>query len=253
MTAKNGSMNRTPSQLLQIEELVAANRILFARGIVDAYGHVSVRDEHQPDRFLLTWAIAPGVASADDVLIYDLNAATTEAGGREEYSERFIHAAIYAKRADINGIVHSHSHAVIPFTVTEAPLRPIWHMSAFLADGCVTFDTRDLAGDTDLLIKTPVLGDALAASIDTHNVGLLRGHGSVTLGRSVREAVYRAVYLEENARLQSEAMRLGTVKYLTDGECALMNTYIKPDVRRPWELWLREISASDAASPKAVR
>jgi ribulose-5-phosphate 4-epimerase/fuculose-1-phosphate aldolase len=234
-------MNHDQTTAEQIDELVAANHILAARGIVDAYGHVSMRDEANPNRFFLTWAVAPGIAVASDVLAYDLDGTTTDTGGREQYSERFIHSAIYAARPDVNGIVHSHSRAIIPFTVTGVPLQPIWHMSAFLADGCETFDTHDVAGDTDLLVKTPALGRALATSVANRNVGLLRGHGSVALGRSVREAVYRAVYLEENAKLQSEAMRMGPVKYLTGGEAELMSQYMKPDVRRPWELWLREI------------
>jgi ribulose-5-phosphate 4-epimerase/fuculose-1-phosphate aldolase len=229
------------TKLKQIDELVQANRILFARGIVDAYGHVSVRSAENPDRFFLTWAIAPGLARPADVLTYNLDGAARDADGREEYSERFIHSAIYTARPDVNGIVHSHSRSIIPFTVTNVRLRPIWHMSAFLADGSATFDTHDISGDTDLLIKTPDLGRALAASLGARSVGLLRGHGSVTVGRSVREAVYRAVYTEENAKLQSEAMRMGEVKFLTDGEAALMQRYMQPDVRRPWELWVREL------------
>ena len=235
-------MMHDPGAGQQIAELIDANRILFARGIVDAYGHVSVRSAERPDRFFLTWAIAPGLAQPTDVLAYDFDGATDDARGREQYSERFIHSAIYAARPDINGVVHSHSRAIIPFTVTDVPLRPIWHMSAFLADGCATFDTHDAAGDTDLLIKTPELGRAFADSLNGRSVGLLRGHGSVTVGRSVREAVYRAIYTEENAKLQAEAMRMGVVKFLTDGEAALMGRYMQPDVRRPWELWLREIS-----------
>jgi ribulose-5-phosphate 4-epimerase/fuculose-1-phosphate aldolase len=235
-------MNRDTATVKQIDELIAANHILAARGIVDAYGHVSMRDEADPSRFFLTWAVAPGIAVANDVLAYDLEGIAADADGREQYSERFIHSAIYAARPDVNGVVHSHSRAIIPFTVTGVLLQPIWHMSAFLADGCETFDTHDVAGDTDLLVKTPDLGRALATSVANRNVGLLRGHGSVALGRSVREAVYRAVYLEENAKLQSEAMRMGAVKFLTPGEAELMSQYMKPDVRRPWELWLREIS-----------
>jgi ribulose-5-phosphate 4-epimerase/fuculose-1-phosphate aldolase len=226
----------------QIEELIAANRILFARGVVDAYGHVSVRSAQQPDHFFLAWAVAPGLVQTSDILMYDLAGETDDAAGREEYSERFIHSSIYAARSDVNGIVHSHSRSIIPFTVTDVPLRPLYHMSAFLAAGCATFDTHDFAGDTDLLIKTPELGNAFAQSLGDRHVGLLRGHGSVTVGRSVREAVYRAIYTEENAKLQAEATRMGTTKFLTDGEAALMNRYIQPDVRRPWELWLREIA-----------
>jgi ribulose-5-phosphate 4-epimerase/fuculose-1-phosphate aldolase len=234
-------MSSTVDDLL-IEELVLANRILFAQGVVDAYGHVSVRSAADPNRFLLTWAIAPALATAADVLSFDFDGNAPAAAGRELYSERFIHASIYRSRPDVMGVVHSHSPSIIPFTVTEVALRPIWHMSAFLEGSVSLFDTQDAAGDTDLLIKTPVLGNALAASLGSATVALMRGHGSVVVGRSVREAVQRAIYTEANAKLQSEAQRMGSVKFLTPGEAKLMNDYSRPDVRRPWELWVRELS-----------
>ncbi len=225
-----------PDQL--ITELVQANHVLFREGVVDAYGHVSARRPEDPEHFLLTWAVAPALATAEDVLTFDLEGNTTEANGRELYSERFIHAAIYRARPDVMGIVHSHSKSIIPFTITDVPLQPVWHMSAFLAGGAAMFDTQDVAGDTDLLIKNLDLGKALASALGDRSVALMRGHGNAVVGRSVREAVFRAIYTEANAQLQERALRMGTrVKYLTDGEAALMNRYMTPDVRRPWELW----------------
>ncbi|HEY5340235.1 MAG TPA: class II aldolase/adducin family protein [Candidatus Aquilonibacter sp.] len=225
-----------------IEELVLANHILFQQAVVDAFGHVSVRSAADPARFLLTWAIAPALATAVDVLSFDFDGNTPAAAGRELYSERFIHAAIYRARPDVMGIVHSHSPSIIPFTITDVDLRPVWHMSAFLDGSVARFDTQDTAGDTDLLIKTPDLGQSLASSLGASTVALMRGHGSVVVGRSVREAVSRAIYTEANAKLQAESQRMGTrVKFLTAGEAALMNTYTKPDVRRQWDLWVREL------------
>jgi ribulose-5-phosphate 4-epimerase/fuculose-1-phosphate aldolase len=227
-----------------VEELVLANRILFAQGVVDAYGHVSVRSAADPSRFWLTWAVAPALATSADVLSFDFDGNAPEAAGRELYSERFIHAAIYRARPDVMGIVHSHSPSIIPFTITDVDLRPVWLLSAFLEGSVALFDTQDIAGDTDLLIKTPEMGAALAAKLGPSTVVLLRGHGSVAVGRSVREAVSRAIYTEKNAQLQAESERMGTrVKYLTPGEAAKMNDYIKPDVRRQWELWVRELSS----------
>jgi ribulose-5-phosphate 4-epimerase/fuculose-1-phosphate aldolase len=221
-----------------IDDLITANHILFHQGVVDAYGHVSARSPDDPEHFLLTWAVAPALATESDVLTFDLEGNTSDAAGRELYSERYIHAAVYKSRPDVMGIVHSHSPAIIPFTVCDVELQPIWHMSAFLGDGVGVFDTQDVAGDTDLLIKNLELGKALAKTLGNKWVALLRGHGNVVAGRSVREAVYRAIYTEANAQLQEKAMRMGTrVKYLTSGEAALMNAYMKPDVRRPWELW----------------
>jgi HCOMODA/2-hydroxy-3-carboxy-muconic semialdehyde decarboxylase len=225
-----------------IAELVLANRILFAQGVVDAFGHVSVRSAADPSRFWLTWAIAPALVTAADVLSFDFDGNTPDAAGRELYSERFIHAAVYRSRPDVIGVVHSHSPSIIPFTITDVDLRPVWHMSAFLEGSVSLFDTQDVAGDTDLLIKTPKLGEALASSLGASTVALMRGHGNVVVGRSVREAVSRAIYTEANAKLQAESQRMGSrVKFLTPGEAALMNEYARPDVRRQWDLWVREL------------
>jgi ribulose-5-phosphate 4-epimerase/fuculose-1-phosphate aldolase len=226
-----------------VDELVQANHVLFRQGVVDAYGHVSARRPDDPNHFLLTWAVAPALAAAHDVLTFDLEGNTTEANGRELYSERFIHAAVYKARPDVMGIVHTHSPAIIPFTITDVALQPVWHMSAFLAGGAAMFDTQDVAGDTDLLIKNMDLGHALAKSLGDKSVALMRGHGNVVVGRTVREAVFRAIYTEANATLQEKAIRMGTrVKYLTAGEAELMMRYMTPDVRRPWELWTRDDS-----------
>jgi HCOMODA/2-hydroxy-3-carboxy-muconic semialdehyde decarboxylase len=225
-----------------IGEIVLANHILYDRGVVDAYGHVSARHPADPTRFLLTWAIAPALASAGDVLTFDAaGEALDNTAGKELYSERFIHAAIYAARPDVMGIVHSHSENLIPYTVTGVPLRPLYHMSAFLGAGTAMYDPHPAHGDTDLLVKTLPLGQALASALGDKSIALMRGHGSVAVGRSVREAVYRAVYTEANAKLQANAMRMSDrVTYLTPGESALMDSYMKPDMRRPWELWARE-------------
>jgi ribulose-5-phosphate 4-epimerase/fuculose-1-phosphate aldolase len=230
-----------PVQAL-IDELVLANHILYDRGVVDAYGHVSARHPGDPAKFLLTWAIAPALASAADVMTFDAAGnALDNPDGKELYSERFIHAAIYAVRPDVLGIVHSHSENLIPYTVTDVPLRPLYHMSAFLGAGTAMYDPQPTAGDTDLLVKTLALGQALASALGDKPIALMRGHGSVAVGRSVREAVYRAVYTEASAKLQANAMRMSDrVTYLTPGESALMDSYMKPDVRRPWELWERE-------------
>jgi ribulose-5-phosphate 4-epimerase/fuculose-1-phosphate aldolase len=225
-----------------IDEIVLANHILYDRGVVDAYGHVSARHPDRPEQFLLTWAIAPALATGADVMTFDADGnALDNPAGKELYSERFIHAAIYAARPDVLGIVHSHSENLIPYTVTDVPLRPLYHMSAFLGAGTAMYDPQPSAGDTDLLVKTLPLGVALASALGEKSIVLMRGHGSVAVGRSVREAVYRAVYTEANAKLQANAMRMSErVTYLTPGESALMDRYMQPDVRRPWELWVRE-------------
>ncbi len=229
----------------QANELVLANRILYRQGIVDAFGHVSVRCDNNPERFYLARGIAPAMVTASDVLVFGLDGEPLENDSGELYSERYIHAAVYANRSDVKGVVHSHSPSIIPFTVTGIPLKPIWTLSSFLVDGVGLYDPQDAVGDSDLLVRTLNLGRSLAAELGNKQVTLLRGHGSVVVGRSVREAVSRAIYTEMNARLQSEAMRLGShVTYLTRGEAQLLNGFTKPDVRRPWEFWVHELGTA---------
>lgn len=229
-----------------IDDLVAANHILFHQGVLDAYGHVSARDPADPKHFYLARHMAPGIVAKEDILTFDLDGNALDGRGRKLYSELWIHAAIYAARPDVHGVVHSHSYAVIPFGVTNTKLRPICHFCSFLGDGVAQFDTRDIAGDTDLLIRTMDLGRALAKTLGDHPVALMRGHGSVAVGASLRESVFRAIYTEVNAKLQSEALRLGEVRYLSDGEAKLMIERSKedPSYRRVWELWTSEAAAS---------
>jgi len=147
-----------------------------------------------------------------------------------------------------NASAPSWTSALIPFTIVDESLQPVWHVSSFLGAGISRFDTQDVVGDSDLLIRTPELGRALAQALGDKAVCLMRGHGSAVVGRNVREAVYRAIYTEVNAQIQAEAQRFGKpIKFLTPGEAALMDKWLNPDVRRPWELWRDEAAAKRRA------
>jgi ribulose-5-phosphate 4-epimerase/fuculose-1-phosphate aldolase len=222
-----------------IEDLVYANRILYDQGVVDAFGHVSARDDKDPNRFLLARSVAPGLVTASDILEFDRYGEPIDARGRTVYLERFIHAAIYRARPDVMAIVHSHSPAVIPFGVTGTILRPMYHMSASLGAGAPVFEIRDTAGMTNMLITDNKLGDALAKSLGDRAVVLMRGHGSVAVGDSILQVVHRAIYTEVNARLQAEAAKLGPINFLTPEEAAKADaqTDSKASISRPWELW----------------
>jgi len=220
-----------------VADLVAANRILFDQGVVDGFGHVSVRHDKNPERFLLARSMAPGLVTAEDIMEFDLEGNASDAKGRTAYLERFIHSAIYRARPDVKAIVHSHSPAVIPFGVTGVPLKPIYHMSAFLGAGAPVFEIRDAAGETNMLVGTQALGKALAASLGAKTVVLMRGHGSVAVGESLPQVVFRAVYTEVNARLQSDAMKLGPVTFLDAQEATLAMRVNDSVMGRAWELW----------------
>jgi HCOMODA/2-hydroxy-3-carboxy-muconic semialdehyde decarboxylase len=225
-----------------IGELVAANHILYRRGVVDGFGHVSVRHPDQPERFLLARSMAPSLVTDADILTFDLDGAETTGDGRTAYLERFIHSEIYRVRPDVISVVHSHSPSVVPFSVVPSvSLRPIYHMCGFLGLHTPVFEIRDCAGDgTDMLVRDRALGAALARSLGNNAAVLMRGHGSTVVGANLRQAVYRAVYLEMNARLQGDAMRLGPVIFLSEAEAAAAAAANDGQIGRAWQLWRDE-------------
>lgn len=228
-----------------LERLVVANHILFDQQVCDAFGHVSVRHDRRPDRFFLARNMAPGSVTADDILEYTQDSEPVDARGRKVYLERFIHGEIYRRRPDVNCVVHSHSHAIVPLSVVKgAKLRALFHMAGFIGQDPPLFEIRDVAGDaTDLLISSNVLGEALARMFDHSEIALMRGHGSTVVGNSIPRAVYRAVYAETNARYQLEASRLGEVTYLTEAEGRSCVEHVEAQMQRPWDLWKSQAEA----------
>src|SRR6185436_12842367 len=225
-----------------IDDLVSANHILYQEGVVDGFGHVSVRHEKDPQRFLLARSIAPATVRARDIMEFDLAGEPINARGRKPYLERYIHSEIYRARPDVIAVVHSHSPALIPFSITGTSLKPVYHMSGFLGAATPIFEIRDAGGPaTDMLIRDRKLGAALAKNLGPAPFVLLRGHGSVAVGITLKQVVYRAIYAETNARLQAEAMRLGTVTYLNDAEAAGASRTNDGVIDRPWEHWKNKV------------
>ena len=223
-----------------LEDLALANHILVNEGVLDGFGHISVRHPTHPERFFIARSMAPALVTPEDIVEVDLNGEVHDAQGRRTYVERFIHSAIYKARPDVMSVIHSHSPAVIPFGVTGARLRPICHMSGFLGATTPVFDIRQSAGEsTDLLVSSQALGEALAKVLGPSNVALMRGHGSVTVGNSIKQAVFRGVYTESNARLQAEASRLGEITFLTEAEAKATSDMNDKHLDRPWEMWKR--------------
>jgi HCOMODA/2-hydroxy-3-carboxy-muconic semialdehyde decarboxylase len=230
-----------------IEDLVVANRVLADLGVVDGFGHVSVRHDKDPNHYLLARSMAPALVKADDILEFDLDSVPVDARNRAIYLERFIHGEIYKARPDVTAVVHSHSPSVIPFSVSTTRLRPVYHMSSFLGAEVQVFEIRDVVGEgSDLLIRNAALGAALAKVLADQTVVLMRGHGSVVVGTSLPQVVFRAYYTEMNARLQSEAIQLGAaMTYLTPEEAAASAKTNDALVMRPWELWKRKAMKSE--------
>ena len=227
-----------PADVALLDDLVAANRILYDQGVVDGFGHVSVRHQKDPNRYWLSRSMAPALVTRDDIIEYDLDSTPVDANGRTSYLERFIHGELYKARPDVIAIVHSHSPAVLPFADTAVPLKPMNHIAGFLGTGAPVFEIRETAGPaSDMLIRNPALGHALAASMGNHSILLMRGHGSVAVAQSIRHVVFRAVYTEVNARVQAEAMKLGTPTFLNAEEAAAAARTNDGLVDRPWALW----------------
>jgi ribulose-5-phosphate 4-epimerase/fuculose-1-phosphate aldolase len=223
-----------------VDDLAAANRILADQGVLDGFGHVSARHDKDPSRFLLARSMAPALVTVADIMEFDLDGNAVDPRGRTAYLERFIHGEIYRAHPEVQAVVHSHSPAVIPFGVVAVTLRPIFHLGGFLGVGVPVFEIRDTSGPaSDMLIRTPALGAALARTLGNAPVALMRGHGDVVVGGSIQEAVFRAIYTEVNARLESEALRLGQgqVVFLNEEEAKAAAETNSAQIGRPWELW----------------
>ena len=227
-----------------IDDLIAANRILAAEGVVDSFGHVSVRHPHRPGCFLISRNKSPEIVQPEDIMEMDLNGDELTPSGRTPYGERFIHAAVYDARPDVGAVVHSHSRTTIPFGVTEERLRPVAHVAVTIGYEVPVWDPQDNFGDTNMLVSTIDLGRDLARALDNRTSILMRGHGSTIVGRELLDAVYTAVYLEVNAQMQLQAKQLnaGPIKFLTRGEIDKFTAQLNKRVpnagyEKAWENW----------------
>jgi ribulose-5-phosphate 4-epimerase/fuculose-1-phosphate aldolase len=225
-----------------VTQIAEASRILARLELLDAFGHVSARRPDRPDRFLMSRSLAPALVSPEDIGELDYDGTCTNDPAARVFLERFIHAEIYRRRPDVMAIVHSHSPDVVPYTVVpSAGLRPICHVCGFLQGSPEPFDIRGHAGDdSDLLIRNSQLGRALAAHLGEASVVLMRGHGFTTVGASVPQATFRAVYTARNCRIDAIARGLGPPVYLTSAEAAACESTTGGQVDRAWDLWLRQ-------------
>ena len=228
-----------------LEDLVVANRILAREGITDAYGHVSIRDPRNPSRYLIARSTAPEFVTAADIIEYDLDSNPVEANAPAGPIERYIHGEIYKARPDVMAIVHTHSSAVIPFSVSTVPLRPVFHMAAYIAQGVPVWDpesSNDPAA-TQILVRNRALGASLAATLGKKTAVLLRGHGAVVASTNLRLAVKNTIYLDADARMQLAAIALGgPITYISLEE-AIALAQAPGDLARAWEYWKRRAFA----------
>ncbi|KAM7207170.1 meiotically up-regulated gene 14 protein [Naviculisporaceae sp. PSN 640] len=260
-----------------LRALINASHILHYHSVLDAYGHISIRDPLDPSLFIMSRAIAPAtISSPSDLIHYHVSdASPVSPDSPLGYSERHIHSAIYKSYPSINSVVHSHAESVIPFTVLkDIPLKPVYHMAGFLGSGCgdcshtvPVFDIADFFRDhdvKDMLVRNQHLGDALASYFKSgNNVTLMRGHGFTAVGETLQTTVFRAIYTAKNADIQRNALTMraavfgygagliagnndgvGDIKYLSEQEAIDSTDMTIWSVQRPWDLWVREIGKS---------
>ena len=156
-----------------IDDLVAASRILADQGVLDAYGHVSIRHPSNPNRYLIARAMSPADVTAADIMEFDLDSNPVDRRGRSMFLERFIHGEIYKARPDVMAVIHSHSPGVIPFGITNVALRPVFHTASFLWVGVPVFEIRDAGGMTNMLVGNGTLAKALATTLGDKPVALI--------------------------------------------------------------------------------
>ncbi len=246
-------MSALTIQPSEIESVVVANRILYDQGIVDGLGHVSLRLQSDTSKFLLSCNRAPAMVVRSDIVCYDFNGDAVTPDAPRPYLERFIHSEIFRARPDVMAVVHSHSANVIPFGITKHRLRPVFHMAGFLGSGAAHFEIRDADPnnpETDMLIRSSALGASLAQSLAQCSCVLMRGHGSTTVGNSIEQVVYRAIYGEINAKLQLSAMGMmdasHDITYLTQTEAELAAAANDGQIARSWNLWRQRVDPNNA-------
>jgi ribulose-5-phosphate 4-epimerase/fuculose-1-phosphate aldolase len=223
-----------------LADLAAAARILAEQGVVDGFGHVSLRHPSEPGRYFMSKSIAPALVTPDDLIEYDLDSNAIDAKGRASFLERYIHGEIYKARPDVMSVVHSHSPSVIPFGLVGVPMQAMFHNAAFVAEGVPVFDIKEKFGATDLLVSDAAKGVELARVLGGKGVALMRAHGSVACGPTLQTAVFRAVYTEVNARIQHLTLALGKGAPIAalDREEGKLADYINQTAgMRAWHLW----------------
>ena len=225
---------------ITIETLVIANRILAQKGVLDSFGHVSARHPDNPERYLMSRARSARVVTTEDILEYTLDSKPIEDRGLQLFGERPIHGRIYHARPDVMAICHNHAYGVLPFAVTNTVIRPAIHVASAIGEEVHTWDSRDQFGDTNLLVSTNEMGDSLAAFLGKRPAALMRGHGTVVVGKSIPEMVFISYYLQINAEVLIRSQSLGKVRYLSPEEVKLSAALnLSPLAQdRVWEDWV---------------
>jgi ribulose-5-phosphate 4-epimerase/fuculose-1-phosphate aldolase len=219
--------------------LARANRMLANEGVLDAFGHVTLRHPTDPGRYLMSVSRAPELVQPDDILEFTLNSKPVKPTDIRLYGERVIHGGIYQARPEVNAVCHHHAPSILPFCISGMELKPVYHLGATLGAKVPFWDSRDEFGDTTLIVAMPEEGASLACALGPHWIVLMRRHGATVAGKTLEELVFRTIYTARNAALQIQAHTLGFVSPLTAAETELAGEYnlrVSP-ISRAWEYW----------------
>jgi len=225
-----------------LTDLVLASHILANEGVLDSFGHVSMRHPDRADRFYLSRARAPALVETGDIIEFDLGSEPVAPTGHRVFAERVIHGCIYRARPDVMAVCHHHAPSILPFCVTPVALEPVFHLGATMGETVPVWDSHDEFGDTNLLVANEAQGDSLARALGGNWTVLMRRHGVTVAARGLREAVFRSIYGARNAEVQSRAMLLGPVTPLTLGERRAAGEFNLSPIAldRAWEQWAHD-------------
>jgi HCOMODA/2-hydroxy-3-carboxy-muconic semialdehyde decarboxylase len=223
----------------RIADLITAYRICVNEGILDSFGHISVRSVSNPAHFFMPRASAPSLITRADIVELNLDGNPVLPNAPRTNGERFIHSEIYKARPDVQSVIHAHTMAVLPFGVAGVALRPVVAQAGFLPPETPIFDSREAYGvnakERGMLVRTAPLGAALAKKLAGNPVVLMRGHGMTVVADSVKRATVQAVYTQIDAQVQYAAMQMNKSITVMDAKELAFNAVENFDVDRPWE------------------
>jgi ribulose-5-phosphate 4-epimerase/fuculose-1-phosphate aldolase len=235
-------------------ELSLANRIVANEGIIDAFGHVSMRHPDNPKRYLLSRSRAPELVEPADFIEYDLDSQPVREPSATQYSERVIHGEIYKARPEVMSVCHHHCPDFMPLLATGTDYVPVFHLGAIGGIRPPFWDQHDEFGDTNMLVIKPEEGASLARALGRHWMVLMKRHGVTVAGTSVRDCVFRSVYSARNAEYQVCAMAIGSnVASLSPGETQLAGQISAKTtgLTRSWEYWSMRVAKASGAAAKS--
>jgi ribulose-5-phosphate 4-epimerase/fuculose-1-phosphate aldolase len=235
-------------------QLALANRIVAHEGVLDGFGHVSVRHPADPGRYLLARSRSPELIEPSDILEFSLDSKLLTPTSELPYGECVIHGCIYQSRPDVNAVCHHHSMAILPFCVTGVALRPLVGLGATMGGTVPFWDSRDEFGDTPMVVTTPEQGRSLARALGPNAMVLMRRHGATVVGATLQETVFRSIFSHRNAELQLRAQALGEISPLTPGEAEQAEAYslrVRP-MGRAWEYWTTRLAKAGELPPRGT-